>query len=200
MTNRKNPKSEYGISRVDNEKSRTHGWLVTIQRQGVIHRRHFGDGTHGGKRKALIAARAFRDDIMEKFPPYSMATYAQIVKTNNQTGVVGVSRHCTTNTRHLPEHERRWFWVAAWPAKDGRKRVRFSVNKYGEELAFQLALTARKEGIAALSDKYFNPGVRRNKRRAVNAPPSDPSPLKNSAWQIAPTSVESSPGASHGHA
>ena len=33
--------STYGISRVDNETSRTHGWLVTIQRRGVIYRKHF---------------------------------------------------------------------------------------------------------------------------------------------------------------
>ena len=31
--------SVYGISRVDNEVSRTHGWLVTVQRRGEIFRK-----------------------------------------------------------------------------------------------------------------------------------------------------------------
>jgi hypothetical protein len=43
----------YGVTRVDNETSRTHGWLVTIQRRGVIFRRQFSDGVLGGKAKSL---------------------------------------------------------------------------------------------------------------------------------------------------
>ena len=39
----------YGVTRVDNESSRTHGWLVTIQRLGVKFRKQFIDGVFGGK-------------------------------------------------------------------------------------------------------------------------------------------------------
>ena len=58
--------STYGISRVDNDASRTHGWLVTIQRRGVIYRKHFSDGVHGGKTKSFGAAKQYRDDIIDK--------------------------------------------------------------------------------------------------------------------------------------
>jgi hypothetical protein len=103
--------SVYGISRVDNEASRTHGWLVTIQRRGVIHRKHFSDGVFGGKQKAFAAAKQFRDDIIAKFPPFSLREYSSIVKKNNRSGVVGVCRYCASETRDMPDEKQRWFWA-----------------------------------------------------------------------------------------
>jgi hypothetical protein len=55
--------NSYGIYRVDHEVSRTHSWLVTIQRRGRIYHRHFSDRVYGGKRKALEAAGAYRDRL-----------------------------------------------------------------------------------------------------------------------------------------
>jgi len=160
--------SVYGISRVDNEVSRTHGWLVTIQRRGVIHRKHFSDGVHGGKQKSFAAAKGYRDEVITNHPPFSMREYSNIVKKNNRSGVVGVCRYCASETRDLPEDKQRWFWVASWPLPDGRrKRVKFSVKKYGEEGAFKMALKARKDALRGL-DGAFDPGAVRRKpaRRA----------------------------------
>lgn len=165
-------KPVYGISRVDNEASRTHGWLVTIQRRGVIYRRHFSDGTNGGKRKAFAAAKTYRDTVIEKHPPFSMKEYSSILKKNNRSGVVGVCRYCSSETRDLPPEKQRWFWVASWPLPDGkRKRVKFSVKKYGEDKAFKMALKARRDAIKRL-DGSFDPGATRRKvdrRRVRNA-------------------------------
>lgn len=163
--------STYGISRVDNEVSRTHGWLVTIQRRGVIYRKHFSDGVHGGKQKSFAAAKGYRDEVIAKHPPFSMREYSNIVKKNNRSGVVGVCRYCASETRDLPEDKQRWFWVASWPLPDGRrKRVKFSVKKYGEEGAFKAALKARKDALKHL-DGQFDPGAVRRKparRRAAD--------------------------------
>ena len=158
--------SVYGISRVDNEASRTHGWLVTIQRRGVIYRKHFSDGVFNGKRKAFSAAKAYRDEVIAEHPPMSLQEYSSIRKKNNRSGVVGVCRYCASETRDLPEDKQRWFWVASWPLPDGRrKRVKFSVNKYGEEGAFERALAARNEALEQL-DGHFDPGaVRRRPTR-----------------------------------
>lgn len=163
----KQAKPTYGISRVDNEVSRTHGWLVTIQRRGVIYRKHFSDGVHGSRVKSFNAAQQYRDDIVAKHPPFSMREYSNIVKKSNRSGVVGVCRYCASETRHLPEDQQRWFWVASWPLPDGkRKRIKFAVNKYGEEKAFKLALKARREAMRNL-EGAFDPGaVRRIGRRA----------------------------------
>ena len=59
----------------------------------------------------------------------------------------------------MPEDKQRWFWVASWPLPDGRrKRVKFSVKKYGEDGAFKMALKARKDALKALEGK-FDPGA-----------------------------------------
>lgn len=162
--------SVYGISRVDNEVSRTHGWLVTVQRRGQIFRKHFSDGVHGGKQKSFLAAKQYRDEVIAKHPPFSMREYSNIVKKNNRSGVVGVCRYCASETRDLPEEKQRWFWVASWPLPDGRrKRVKFSVKKYGEEGAFKMALKARKDALKSL-DGEFDPGaVRRKPARRTKA-------------------------------
>jgi len=163
--------SVYGISRVDNEVSRTHGWLVTIQRRGVIYRKHFSDGVFGGKQKSFNAAKGYRDEVIENFPPFSMREYSNIVKKNNRSGVVGVCRYCASETRDMPEEKQRWFWVASWPLPDGRrKRVKFSVKKYGEDGAFKMALKARKDALKKLEGE-FDPGAVRRKpaRRRASA-------------------------------
>lgn len=158
--------STYGVSRVDNEVSRTHGWLVTIQRRGIIYRKHFSDGTLGGRARAFAAARAFRDSIIARHPPLSRREYSNIVKKNNRSGVVGVCRYCASGTRELPPAKRRWFWVASWPLPSGkRKRVKFAVNKYGEDGAFRRALKARRQAMREIEGNFDPGAVRRRVRR-----------------------------------
>jgi hypothetical protein len=166
----KQAKPTYGISRVDNEVSRTHGWLVTIQRRGVIYRKHFSDGVHGSRNKSFAAAVSFRDETVAKHPPLSMREYSSIVKRSNRSGVVGVCRYCASETRSLPQEQQRWFWVASWPLPGGkRKRVKFAVNKYGEEKAFKLALKARREAMREIEGSFDPGAVRRNNRRRASA-------------------------------
>lgn len=161
----KNKAPIYGVTRVDNEVSRTHGWLVTIQRRGVIFRRQFSDGVLGGKTKALAAAKAYRDEIVAKYPPLSKREHAEIVKKNNKSGVVGVCRYCASETSQKPSAEKRWFWVASWVLPDGRaKRIKFSVKKYGEEGAFKLAVKARRGAVKQMAGN-FDPGATRRKKR-----------------------------------
>ena len=156
----------YGVTRVDNDVSRTHGWLVTIQRRGTIHRRQFSDGVYGSKTKALAAAKIFRDEIVAAHPPLSRSEHSEIVKKNNKSGVVGVCRYCASETRHKPVKDRRWFWVASWVLPDGRaKRVKFSANKYGEEGAFKMAVKARRAAVKHMEGN-FDPGATRRKQRA----------------------------------
>src|ERR1041385_795858 len=41
------------IIRINHERSRTHGWRVTLQRKGKIIVKTFSDGIYGGERKGL---------------------------------------------------------------------------------------------------------------------------------------------------
>ena len=120
--------STYGISRVDNETSRTHGWLVTIQRRGVIYRKHFSDGVFGGKQRSLQRRRNIATRSSLPIRPCRCRS----IPTSSKEQPLGRGRRLPLlrlETRDLPEEKQRWFWVASWPLPDGRrKRVKFSVK------------------------------------------------------------------------
>lgn len=51
-----------GISRIDQDERRTHGWYVRVRlRSGRYASKLFSDKMHGSKKKALDAAAAYRD-------------------------------------------------------------------------------------------------------------------------------------------
>ena len=60
-----------GISRIDQDSTRTHGFVVRLGYSRTSsggwrprHQAFFGDATHGGKRGALRAAEAWREDAL----------------------------------------------------------------------------------------------------------------------------------------
>ena len=64
-----------GISRIDQPSTRTYGWFVRAsfykRRDGSYvprHRKFFGDVTHGGKRRALRAAREYLAKVTRTRP------------------------------------------------------------------------------------------------------------------------------------
>jgi hypothetical protein len=72
MPPRKGRKASPGISRIDQDSTRTHGYFVRVgyerTTQGTWRPRHrafFGDVSHGGKAKALRAAEAWLREIRE---------------------------------------------------------------------------------------------------------------------------------------
>jgi hypothetical protein len=53
--------------------------------------------------------------------------------------------------------------MATWSPVPGKtKQKKFSINKYGEEKAFNMAVQARMEALEKL-DGYFNPGMSHRK-------------------------------------
>lgn len=59
----------------------TLGWWVRIQRSTFKHRKLFSDGVHGGKQKALIAAKAYRDQLVKKAPD-KLHDWSLVLKTS----------------------------------------------------------------------------------------------------------------------
>ena len=49
------------ITRVENPRKRTHGWMARLARSGERRYAWFGDGTHGGRDLSLEAAKVWRD-------------------------------------------------------------------------------------------------------------------------------------------
>jgi len=144
----------YGITRVDHERSRTHAWRVTIQRQGKVHVGHFSDGVFGSKPKALAAAKKYRDGLLSKFPPLTRKEYCSILRRNNRSGLAGVSYHAEVIETERGPVERR-FWIARLPLQPWRtKLVKFSIAKYGAEEAFRRAVKARMDALEGLSGTF----------------------------------------------
>ena len=140
----------YAIHRVDQASTRTHSWLVTIQRRGHIYNRHFSDRLHGGKRKALEAAKAYRARLVSQLKPLTRQELCAIRKTNNRSGVSGVIR-VDVLEKIRGRLYRRIYWDVQWPIGNGRARhKKFSVKKYGERGAFLRALKARKQALRDL--------------------------------------------------
>ena len=72
-TTRKRSNLPAGISRIDQESTRTHGFFVRVgyhrTREGTWrpkHRSFFGDASHGGKTKALKAAVKWLKSVAKK--------------------------------------------------------------------------------------------------------------------------------------
>jgi hypothetical protein len=154
-TKRKNAAS-YGISRVDDPTHRTHAWRVSLRRRGKALVRNFPDIKWGGKRKALQAAREFRDRLLKKFPPLSRAEFAQSPRINNKSGVTGV---CLVACKYrLVNGKERclWYWEAIWPTAPGEHaNKRFSVANHGSAKAFELACDARRLGLRKVRGAFW---------------------------------------------
>ena len=140
---------EYGIARVDARAARSHGWLVRLQRNGKAYARFFADNRYGGLADARAAARAYRDSLLEKLPAPCRRVRAQRVTIRNNSGVVGVCR-VVREERNGARYE---FWQATWsPAPGTRKTAKFSIRRYGDDGAFELARAAREEGLRKMED------------------------------------------------
>ena len=126
------------------------GFLVRVTRKGKLRSDYFRDADHGGKRKALLAARKFRDDLEKKHRRYTSKQLAKKLRSNNTSGEAGV--------RYVEEVDTRWesqpcygYWIAQWSPKKGvRKTKRYSVLKYGDDEAYRLAVQARRKGVAEM--------------------------------------------------
>jgi hypothetical protein len=73
MAKRKLNPAMRGITRIDQASTRTHGYFARLgwhyrsdDSYGPRHTAFFGDMSHGGKRAALVAAQAWRDEILKK--------------------------------------------------------------------------------------------------------------------------------------
>jgi len=134
------------IRRVDDaERSRTHAWLVQVQRRNRIVIRMFSDSLHGGRRAALAAALAFRAATLKQMHDPGYALWRRNRKRrNNTSGIVGVARYASRERAGRKFIEREYWQAFADDGKGARRSRKFSVAKYGETRARALAIRARR--------------------------------------------------------
>jgi hypothetical protein len=135
--------SNYAIARIDLPDQRTHGWQVRLQRRGVKYAKFFSDSAYGNPCTALENACRFRDQLVNKLEELAK-NQARIcnLSARNSSGVVGVSKISINSANGATYH----FWQATWSPQPGKRCcVKFSIQRYGENQAFKLAVQARTE-------------------------------------------------------
>jgi len=142
------PRPNYGITRIDQPDKKNHGFYVRITHKGKSHQKYFPDKGLGGKTKALKAAREYRDKLLSRMPKYKQEAASRKKRRIKKSGVTGVT-HVLSKSLKGKHYE---YWQAAWLDDDGRRRTaKFSIKRYGNDKALEMAIAARKEGEASRS-------------------------------------------------
>lgn len=147
-----------GISRIDSEKKKMHGWYVRVYGGGKTFSKYFSDHRHESKSHGLAAAKEhlakLTQEIREQFVDYSprqnQPKYRRKPGSANTSGVVGVHK-CETVSRgkHVT------YWVATWN-EDGKRKDKtfyFGEKSRSEEEAKRLAIEWRARKMLELSGK-----------------------------------------------
>lgn len=132
-----------GISRIDS--GSTHGWFVRGYRNGKTYSKLFSDLKCGGKRKSLQMAKEYRDQLHEELAAIPSKPRSRRVvyrDSRNTTGVLGVCKTRKVSTNGTVNE----CYSVSWRPEPGvQKCTSFSIRKYGEKKAFQLAVAHRKK-------------------------------------------------------
>ncbi len=143
MAKRRRNRRNKGISRIDTGSA--HGWFVRGYRNGKTYRKLFSDRKYGGKRKAQNLARQYRDELHERLAQIPNRPRGRRIvyrDSRNSTGVLGV---CRTAKRSSNGKVNECYSVSWRPAEGLQKATSFSIRKYGEKRAFQLAVAHRRK-------------------------------------------------------
>jgi len=131
----------FGISRIDQPDKKNHGYYVRITHRSKTTQKFFPDKSSGGKAKALKAAKDFRDKAFAKLPKGRREAAANRRKKIKQSGVTGVT-HVVSKSVAGRTYE---YWQAAWSERGKRKTAKFSVARYGDNKALDLAKKAKSK-------------------------------------------------------
>ncbi len=151
-----------GLSRIDSEKKKMHGWYVRVYGGGKTFSKYFSDKKYGGKEKAkklAIAHLAKMTKEIEKMFPYfkdrdtkTPPFWAKPGK-HNKSGVVGV--HKTEYWSPTRKHAVKC-WVATWNENGKRRDKAFYYSEKGrsEAEAKKMAIEFRARKMKELGKKY----------------------------------------------
>ena len=142
------PLPHYAISRIQ-AKPGIWCWMVAFRRRSEHYYKAFYDVRRGGPEKSLAAAIIWRDEQLAKTQTLSQREFHQLVRSNNHSGVAGVQLI-------KPKNQPLGSWQARVKLPGGKEIMRtFSVLKYGDEGAFNLAVEARAELLGLVEDKPY---------------------------------------------
>jgi len=138
----------YAISRIQ-AKPGIWCWSVSFRRRGKAYYRQFYDVGRGGPKKALAAARAWRDRQLKQLRALSKREFCEIVRSSNRSGVPGVY---FLSPREQPDG----VWQAQLRLPDGHKATKtFGVHRYGFHGAFGRAVAARRKMLKGVENRPY---------------------------------------------
>jgi hypothetical protein len=140
-----NIESLKGISRI--ETSSTLGWYVRVYRNKKTYSKFFSDTKFGGKDKALETAIFQKEELsrmISKIPKKPTKRRVVTKDKRNISGVLGVSR---TSKKASNGKSYDCYTVSWRPEPKVQKSTSFSIKKYGEEKALEMAIELRRKNI-----------------------------------------------------
>ncbi len=156
MHNKRRSRVMYAISRIDDTIHNAHAWRVSLRRRGTLHVKNFPDKKHSGKGRALRLAKAFRDELLVKYPPMTRQQFCSIIRNNNRSGISGVYTYNKSYVLRDGTVKKTSYWEANWPNGNSESAsVSFSVKTYGENKAKKLAIRARKKGLRSVKGVFW---------------------------------------------
>lgn len=122
----------YGIIRRQDKCQGTTSLLVRLRRDGRrVGTRYFYHHHYNSPEAALAAARAYRDSLLEMYPPLTIREHRQRPGKRNASGMPGVSRDTGGPG----------YWIASTKLADGTVLFkRFSAKTHGEDAIKKLAI------------------------------------------------------------
>jgi hypothetical protein len=143
----------YGIIRLPDDR----GWYVFLRRYGRRYSAVFTDRGHGGRKRALAAAKAHRDRLVRELNPMTKREFAMIRRSTNTSGIPGV--------RRIEKASGYAYWTATTELPTGRLHRTFSVNLLGEEVARQRAIEERERQLESVTGhRLFSPAATASRR------------------------------------
>jgi hypothetical protein len=141
--------SSKGISRIDQPEKFTFGWYVRFRYQGQIKSKFFSDRKYGGRDKAFMKAKSYYKKQMKKI--IKKITGEEVDKIpntilvtkhkSNNTGIVGIQKI----KRERKTGGSYQAYRVAWKDNDKVKTKFFSIEKFGDKDAFELARKFKKD-------------------------------------------------------
>lgn len=132
-----------GISRI--ETSSSAGWYARVYRNKKTYSKFLSDSKFGGKEKALEMAILEKDKlnmIIDKIPKKPTKRRVVTSDKRNKSGVIGVSR---TSKKASNGKSYECYTVSWRPMPKVQKSTSFSIKKYGEKMALELAIQLRNK-------------------------------------------------------
>ncbi len=125
-----------------NKKGKPIACIFSIRHNKSKIQKRFNFDKHGGKEKAIFAAKKYRDNYIKKHKISLKGRY-------NTSGISGVNKTIDNRTGAK-------YWQASWIVNGKQKTVRFPCYTLGDGEAKRLAIKAREAALSALADKEIS--------------------------------------------